>query len=72
MPANILLLGAGHAHLEVARRGREFAAAGHSLTLIDQGTFWYSGMATGMLGGACGAEADRLDPAPLIRRAGGR
>ena len=72
MPANILLLGAGHAHLEVARRGREFAAAGHNLTLIDPGAFWYSGMATGMLGGAWGAEADRLDPAPLIRRAGGR
>ncbi|WP_022697634.1 NAD(P)/FAD-dependent oxidoreductase [Euryhalocaulis caribicus] len=71
-PANILLLGAGHAHLEVARRGCEFAAAGHSLTLIDPGAFWYSGMATGMLGGAWGAEADRLDPAPLIRRAGGR
>ncbi|MBA4801599.1 MAG: FAD-dependent oxidoreductase, partial [Euryhalocaulis sp.] len=72
MTQNILLLGAGHAHLEVARRGGEFAAAGHSLTLIGPGAFWYSGMATGMLGGAWGAAADRLDPAPLIRRAGGR
>lgn len=67
----ILLIGAGHAHLEVAKRGRAFAAAGHRLILIDPGDFWYSGMATGMLGGAWEAGADRLDPAPLIEGAGG-
>ena len=49
--ARVVLVGLGHAHLHVASRAAEFRAAGHDLTLIDPGTFWYSSIASGLLGG---------------------
>ena len=49
--ARIVLVGLGHAHLLVASRATEFRSAGHDLTLIDPGTFWYSSIASGLLGG---------------------
>ena len=69
--ATILLVGAGHAHLHVAARAGEFARRGARLLLLDPGHFWYSGMATGVLGGRYPSSADRLDPAALVRAAGG-
>lgn len=67
----IVLLGAGHAHIELCRRARAYADAGHTLTLVAPDGFWYSGLATGVLGGAYPPELDRVDAAALIERGGG-
>ena len=68
----VVLVGAGHAHLHVAARADDFAARSIDLVLIDPGRFWYSSMATGLLGGEYEAGDDSLDPHALIRARGGR
>jgi NADH dehydrogenase FAD-containing subunit len=68
----LVLLGAGHAHLEVIRFAHSFAARGCALTVVAPGPFWYSGLATGMLGGSCRPEEDQIDVARLVQRGGGR
>lgn len=70
--ARIVLVGAGHAHLEVARRGADFVQAAHDLLLIDPDCFWYSGLATGMLGGMYEPADDVVDARRLIEDRGGR
>src|SRR5215217_7277257 len=67
----VVLLGAGHAHLYVAARAHELCARGARVVLVDPDEFWYSGLATGMLGGMYSAEDDRLDPEALITAHGG-
>jgi NADH dehydrogenase FAD-containing subunit len=67
----VVLVGAGHAHLYVARHARRFAERGIELTLVDPGRLWYSGMATGMLGGRYAPEEDQIDPCPVIESQGG-
>lgn len=67
----VLLVGAGHAHLFVARHARRFVERGIDLTLVDPGRLWYSGMATGMLGGRYTPEEDQIDPCPVIESQGG-
>ncbi|HEX6998197.1 MAG TPA: FAD-dependent oxidoreductase [Gammaproteobacteria bacterium] len=62
----ILLLGAGHAHLYTLRRAADVAARGHRLTVVGPGRFWYSGLATGMLGGGYEPAEDRLAVARLL------
>ena len=69
---NLALIGAGHSHLHVAANADVLKRAGINVTLISSGDFWYSGMATGMLGGDYHDTEDRLDPQPLIAQAGGR
>ncbi|GHA92705.1 NAD(P)/FAD-dependent oxidoreductase [Modicisalibacter luteus] len=69
---NLVLVGAGHSHLHVAANADVLKEAGANVTLISPGDFWYSGMATGMLGGDYPDREDRLDPQPLIEGAGGR
>lgn len=69
--ANVVLVGAGHAHLHVAAHARRLIECGAHVTLVSPGDFWYSGMATGMLGGDYQASQDRLDPAALIEAQGG-
>lgn len=66
MTRHVLLVGAGHAHMEVLRSAARFAHAGIELTLIDPGQFWYSGAATGVLSGDLEPQAACLDPAPLL------
>lgn len=66
-----ILLGAGHAHLEVARCAPLFHERGYELLLISPGPFWYSGLATGMLGGRYPAEQDQVDAGRLVERGGG-
>lgn len=68
----VVLLGAGHAHLYLAARAAAYRAAGTELLLVDPGKFWYSGLATGMLGGQLQPDADQVDAQALIQRAGGR
>lgn len=68
----IVLLGAGHAHLHVAKHARLLIERGANAILVDPGRFWYSGLATGMLAGLSTRQADQVDPAPLIQAAGGQ
>lgn len=68
----VILVGAGHAHLHVARHAGSFADRDTELVLVDPGDFWYSGLATGMLGGAYEAADDRIDAEALITRYGGQ
>lgn len=49
----ITLVGAGHAHLFVASRVESLIALGARVVLIEPAEFWYSGLASGMLGGGC-------------------
>jgi NADH dehydrogenase FAD-containing subunit len=56
-----VLIGAGHAHLYAAKRAHEFTRRGYELVVIAPGAFWYSGLATGMLGGTYPPAMDRID-----------
>jgi NADH dehydrogenase FAD-containing subunit len=62
----VILVGAGHVHLHVAAQAREYLGREARVILIDPGSFWYSGLATGMLGGRYSAAEDQLDPQRLI------
>ena len=66
-----VLLGAGHAHLYSIRRAAVFRQQGARLVLIAPGPFWYSGLATGMLGGFYSPPQDQVDVAGLVCKAGG-
>ena len=67
-----VLLGAGHAHLFSIQRAAEFRRRGIDVVLIAPGPFWYSGLATGMLGGVYPPEEDQIDVAGLVEAGGGR
>ncbi len=67
-----VLLGAGHAHLHAARRAEELTGHGIELVLVAPDTFWYSGLATGMLAGMYPPTLDRVDAGALVSRGGGR
>ena len=67
-----VLLGAGHAHLYTIQRAALFRREGFELVVVAPGAFWYSGSATGMLGGIYPPEQDQVDVAELVRRGGGR
>lgn len=64
----LLLVGAGHAHLHVVSHRHLLGDV--RVTLVDPGGFWYSGMANGVLGGRLAPIEDRLDPARLAARHG--
>ncbi len=66
----IIAVGAGHGHLHLAQHAAMLAQRGIHLTLIDPGRFWYSGLATGMLGGRYTSDQDTIDPQPLVEPAG--
>ena len=67
----VVLIGAGHAHLHIALHARSLLRCNVELVLIDPGHFWYSGLATGVLGGMYESHLDRVDPQPLVERLGG-
>jgi NADH dehydrogenase FAD-containing subunit len=67
----VILVGAGHAHLHVARQADAFHARDAALTVVSPGTFWYSGLATGMLGEEFDAEVDQIDSQRVAEEAGG-
>lgn len=71
-PKRAVLIGAGHAHLHAISGADDFRRRGHELVVVAPGEFWYSGLATGMLGGAYPPELDRIDVAALAARGGGR
>jgi NADH dehydrogenase FAD-containing subunit len=66
----IVLVGAGHAHLHSLRRASEFRRRGFELVVIAPDDFWYSGLATGVLGGSYPPSLDRIDVAALLAGSG--
>lgn len=64
----LLLVGAGHVHLQLLGHRRRFADA--EVTLVDPGGFWHAGNAAGLLGGRHTAVDSRLDPQRLAARHG--
>lgn len=69
-PHTVLLVGAGHVHLYVAANAEAFLERGVRLVLIDPSEFWYSGLATGMLGGSYEPADDQVDSQALIEAHG--
>ncbi len=65
-----MLVGAGHAHLYLLKRAAEFDRRGLHLTVIAPEDFWYSGVATGVLGGRYPPEYERVDIAALLAGSG--
>jgi NADH dehydrogenase FAD-containing subunit len=65
-----VLLGAGHAHLHIIQNARRFTERGHRLVVLAPPSFYYSGLATGVLGGAYEPDLDRVDIAALAARSG--
>lgn len=57
----VVLVGVGHAHLHILKNAAALRHAGAEVAVIAPHDFWYSGMATGMLGGLFPPEADRVD-----------
>lgn len=70
MRKRVVLVGAGHAHLHILKNAAALRCIGAEVVIIAQGDFWYSGMATGMLGGLSPPEADRVDIGELAINSG--
>ncbi|HXU47320.1 MAG TPA: FAD-dependent oxidoreductase, partial [Thermoanaerobaculia bacterium] len=69
----LLLVGAGHAHLEILRRLAEERPAGVELTLLSpEPRQVYSGMVPGYLAGTYALDEISVPVEPLAARAGGR
>lgn len=67
---NLVLVGGGHAHLEVLRRFAEAPMPGLALTLISrEARTLYSGMVPGVIAGEYVASAAEIPLAPLARAA---
>lgn len=68
----ILLVGAGHAHLEVLRRsGSRLKTRGGRITLLDRNPHWFfPNFTADVLGGHCGLKAFQVDLRDLCRRWG--
>jgi selenide,water dikinase len=70
---DIVLLGAGHAHVEALRRFARHPLPGARLTLIGREAHTpYSGMLPGLLRGEYGFDEAHIDLAPLAAAAGAR
>ena len=70
---NVVLVGAGHAHVEVLRSFAESPPPGVSLTLITRSRYTpYSGMLPGLIAGIYRLEETRIDTVPLAAAAGAR
>ena len=67
----LVLCGAGHAHVHVAANAARLVSSGIEVTLVAPGPLWYSGMAAGVLGRRYSLAAGCLDPEPLVRERGG-
>ena len=64
MAVRVVFVGAGHGHLYALKRTREFTSRGFEVCLVAPELFWYSGLATGVLGGrypASRADIDLVD-----------
>ncbi len=71
--SRIVLVGAGHTHIELARRTADFVAAGHEIVLINPfRSHPYSGMGPGLLAGTYSLADVMLPAAALVEQKGGR
>jgi NADH dehydrogenase FAD-containing subunit len=68
----VVLVGAGHAHLHALRHAREYTERGAELVLVGPSPLWYSGLATGVLGGMYPPELDQIPASAWAIRGGGR
>jgi len=69
----LVLVGGGHAHIQVLRRWAMAPLPGASLTLVlDRAEAVYSGMVPGFVAGDYAAAECEIDVVPLARRAGAR
>ncbi len=62
MSGHVVLVGAGHANLDLVRNARRLQRVGLDVTLVDPDAFWYSGMAAAVLGGVVPPARDVIDP----------
>ncbi|BFR47209.1 FAD-dependent oxidoreductase [Nitratidesulfovibrio sp. HK-II] len=70
--ARLLLLGAGHAHLDAIRAIPTLTARGHAVTVVGPGPcHCYSGMGPGVLGGTYPPQAMALPVRRMVEAAGG-
>lgn len=70
--ARLLLLGAGHAHLDAIRAIPALVARGHAVTVAGPGPcHCYSGMGPGVLGGTYPPQAMALPVRRMVQAAGG-
>lgn len=68
---DLLLVGAGHAHLGVLRQWMEHAPPPGRIGLLSEGAYaWYSGMLPGLLAGRYRAEQCRVSLAALCQASG--
>src|SRR5262245_36927490 len=72
MARRAVLLGAGHAHLFTLKRTAAFVRRCFELVLVAPETFWYSGLATGVLAGLYPPALDQVDAGALAVAGGGR
>jgi NADH dehydrogenase FAD-containing subunit len=73
MGKQLILVGAGHAHLTCLKSLRDFAARGHHVTVIGPGTHhYYSGMGPGMLGQTYRPQEIRFNSQRLAEAGGAR
>lgn len=66
----MVLIGAGHVNLYVTAHADTLISRGARVVLVDPGAFWYSGMATGVLGGRYEPAEDRVDLRTLTQAYG--
>ena len=72
-PLDLLLIGAGHSHVQVLRSFLMRRPADCRVTLVvDRPIAVYSGMVPGFIAGQYREEELEIDPLPLARRAGAR
>lgn len=64
---DLLLVGAGHAHLYVVQRAKELAAVGYAVQLLAPRFFYYSGVASATAAGVLPNDAGRIDVRALAR-----
>lgn len=63
--ADLLLVGAGHTHLDVVTRAAELRRAGYRVRLLAPATFHYSGVASATAAGSLPAGSGTVDVAAL-------
>lgn len=72
MPAHLVLIGAGHAHLTIMKEIAGIIDRGHQVTVVSDGAFqYYSGMGPGLLSGRYRAAETRFDVATMVTERGG-
>lgn len=70
MTGHVVLVGAGHAHLEVIRRAATLRAVGVEVTVIAPRWFRYSGLASPVAAGLLPPSANTVDVAALAHSCG--